>query len=164
MSENTLRKSLLGISLVVVALVLGGCQSNDMMSEIVEQEALEQANLEKAVYCMEVLEVDLDVARFGEECVADIHIEHAAHVPDGRDGLLQYFAKQLKRFPQMHGDIKRASADGDLVWMHIHFKATPESKGNAGMHIFRMEDGKFAEHWGVGQPVVESELHNNSMF
>ncbi len=128
------------------------------------QEAIEKANLEKAVYCMEVLEVDLDAGRFGEECVADIHIEHAPHVPDGKEALLKYFAAQLVRFPQMHADIKRAGADGDLVWMHIHFQATPESNGNAGMHVFRMEDGKFAEHWGVSTPVVESKLHDNSMF
>ncbi|UTW57412.1 nuclear transport factor 2 family protein [Kordiimonas sp. SCSIO 12603] len=136
----------------------------DTDAEIIAQEALEQKNLEKAVYCMKVLEVDLDVDRFGRECVADVHIEHAPHVPDGKEGLLQYFARALERMPQMHGDIKRAGADGDLVWMHIHFKPTPSSTGNAGMHIFRMEDGKFAEHWGVSRPVVKSELHDNSPF
>lgn len=140
------------------------CTAACAHTEYSGQEALEAANLEKAVYCMNVLEVDLDVDRFGRECVAEGHIEHAPHVPDGKEGLLNYFAAQLKRFPQMHGDIKRAGADGDLVWMHIHFKAKPDVKGNAGMHIFRMKDGKFAEHWSVGQRVVESKLHNNSMF
>lgn len=133
-------------------------------ADILAQEAREQENLNKAVRCMEILEVELDVDRFGEECIAEGHIEHNPRVPDGKEGLLRYFAAQLERFPQMHADIKRAGADGDLVWMHIHFKARPDAKGNAGMHIFRMENGKFAEHWGVGQPVVESTLHDNSMF
>jgi predicted SnoaL-like aldol condensation-catalyzing enzyme len=64
----------------------------------------------------------------------------------------------------MHGEVKRAGADDDLVWLHMHFKATPDSPGSSVMHAFRMEDGKFAEHWGVGTQVRESELHDNSMF
>lgn len=151
-----------GIAALTVALNAIPAAATD--AEIIAQEALEQKNLEKAVYCMKVLEVDLDVERFGRECVADIHIEHAPHVPDGKEGLLEYFANALERMPQMHGDVKRAGADGDLVWMHIHFKPTPTSAGNSGMHIFRMEDGKFAEHWGVSRPVVKSKLHNNSPF
>lgn len=148
-----------------LALFLTGSAFASMSdADILAQEALEQENLKKAVRCMEILEVDLNVDRFGEECVAEGHIEHSPHVPDGKEGLLRYFAAQLERFPEMHGDIKRAGADGDLVWMHIHFKATPDATGNAGMHIFRMENGKFAEHWGVGRPVVKSKLHDNSMF
>jgi len=144
--------------------LISGALANTSDADILAREALEQENLKKAVWCMEILEVDLNVDQFAEECVAEGHIEHSPRVPDGKDGLIQYFAAQLERFPQMHGDIKRAGADGDLVWMHIHFKATPDSEGNAGMHIFRMEKGKFAEHWGVGQPVVKSSLHDNSMF
>ncbi|WP_020400835.1 nuclear transport factor 2 family protein [Kordiimonas gwangyangensis] len=147
------------------ALTLSAATLADMSTaDILAQEALEQQNLKKAVRCMEILEVELDVGRFGRECVAEGHIEHAPRVPGGKEGLLRYFAAQLERFPKMHADIKRAGADGDLVWMHIHFKAKPDAKGNAGMHIFRMENGKFAEHWSVGQPVVDSTLHDNSMF
>lgn len=124
----------------------------------------EEENLRKAVRCMEILEIDLDVDLFGEECVADGHREHSPRVPDGKDGLLRYFAEQLERFPQMRGDIMHAGADGDFVWLYIHFKATPDSAGNAGMHLFRMENGKFVEHWGVTQPVTDSTLHENSMF
>ena len=139
--------------------LLGACQSPAAI-----ENAKEEANLAKAILCMEIIEVDLDVDRFGEECVADGHIEHAPHVPDGKEGLVTYFKGRVERFPKMHGDIKRAGADGDLVWMHMHFKAEPGVAGNSVMHVFRMKDGKFAEHWGVGTPVRESELHDNSMF
>lgn len=139
--------------------LLGACQSPAAL-----ETAREEANLAKAILCMKIMEVDLDVDRFGDECIAEGHIEHAPHVPDGKDGLITYFEGRVERFPKMHGDIKRAGADGDLVWMHMHFKAEPDVVGNAVMHVFRMEDGKFAEHWGVGTPVRESELHDNSMF
>ena len=53
-----------------------------------DTEALEQQNLEKAVRCMEILEIELDVDLFGDECVADGHTEHSPRVPDGKEGLL----------------------------------------------------------------------------
>jgi predicted SnoaL-like aldol condensation-catalyzing enzyme len=128
------------------------------------QEQLEAANLEKAIWCMNVIEVELDLETAGRECIADGYIQHSQHVPDGKDGFLAYFAGRIEKFPEMHADVKRAAADGDLVWLHVHFKAEPDSGGNAVIHIFRMEDGKFAEHWGASQPVPENSQHGNSMF
>lgn len=128
------------------------------------QEAREQANLEKAVYCMEVLEVEFDLEAAGRECFGDTYIQHSPHVPDGKEGVLGYFAKRFEKFPNAKMEIKRASADGDLVWIHLHFQRTPDVRGNAVIHIFRMEGGKFVEHWGVGQPVPESSVHGNSIF
>lgn len=129
-----------------------------------DNEAQEAANLEKAVYCMEVLEVHFDLDTASRDCFGDTYIQHSQHVPDGKEGVLSYFAARFKKFPNAKMDIKRASADGDLVWIHLHFRRTPESRGNAVIHIFRMEDGKFVEHWGVGQPVPEKSVHGNSMF
>lgn len=158
--RSCLLQRLVPLAATVTSLgLLGACQSPAAI-----ETAREEANLAKAILCMEIMEVELDVERFGEECVAEGHIEHAPHVPDGKEGLVDYFRGRVERFPQMHGEIKRAGADGDLVWMHMHFKAEPGVAGNSVMHVFRMEDGKFAEHWGVGTPVRESELHDNSMF
>lgn len=159
MQKSKLKYVALGFTSLVSFALVSGCQS-----PLAAQETLEAANLAKAIQCMEIVEVDLDVARFGDECVAEGYIQHSPHVPDGKDGLLTYFEGRVERYPEMHGEIKRAGADGDLVWLHMHFKAEPEAPGNAVMHIFRMEDGKFAEHWGVGTPVRKSELHDNSMF
>lgn len=128
------------------------------------QGQLEAANLEKAIWCMNVIEVELDLDTAARECIADGYIQHSQHVPDGKDGFLTYFAGRIEQFPQMHAEIKRAGADGDLVWLHTHFKAEPEARGTAVINIFRMEDGKLAEHWGVGQPVPETSVHGNDMF
>lgn len=140
-------------------LLIAATQSN-----AAQQEALEQANLKKAIYCMEVIEVKLDVDTFGEECVAEGYIQHSQHVPDGKGGLLDYFSARIERQPKLHGEVKRAGADGDLVWLHMHVKPEPEARGNAVIHIFRMKDGLFVEHWGVGQRVPETSVHDNPMF
>lgn len=131
---------------------------------------LEASNLKKALYCMNLLENRsdleashrLDVLR--RECFAEIYIQHAPHVPDGRDAVLSLFAARYERYPEMAMDIKRAAANGDLVWIHLHVKETPEARGRAVVNIFRMEDGRFAEHWNVVQAVPETSANDNTMF
>ena len=132
--------------------------------------ALEEANLKKALYCMEILEnrPDLepsdriDILR--NECYSENFIEHSPNIPDGRDSLLSLFASRYKKYPELSMTIKRTASDGDLVWLHLHVKHTPESLGGAGIQIFRMKEGKIVEHWGVGQPVPKESKNNNTMF
>lgn len=150
--------------LPVLASIATAVLSTASLAKTDTQETLEAANLKKAIYCMEVLEVDFDIETAGRECFGEIYIQHSAHVPDGKEGVLAYFAERFKKFPNARMEIKRASADGDLVWIHLHFQRTPDVRGNAVIHIFRMEDGKFVEHWGVGQPVPEKSVHGNSVF
>ena len=141
------------------AFTLVACQSgNDA------QEALEETNLKKAVYCMELLEIKLDIETADRECFASSYVQHVPHVSDGRDAVVSFFAARAVKYPESSIEIKRAAADGDLVWMHLHSKRTPDAIGSAIIHIFRMEDGKFAEHWGVAQPVPEESVHDNTMF
>jgi len=143
----------------LVVLTLVACQSGDDA-----QNVLEESNLKKAVYCMELLEIKLDVETADRECFAKSYVQHAPHVPDGRDAVVSFFAARVVKYPESSIEIKRAAADGDLVWMHLHSKRAPDALGSAIIHIFRMEEGKFAEHWGVGQPVPEESVHDNTMF
>ena len=41
------------------------------------QEQLEAANLEKAIWCMNVIEVELDLETAGRECIAEIQFDIA---------------------------------------------------------------------------------------
>ena len=135
-----------------------------------QHSAEEAANLSKAVYCMEILESrnDLKPAQriniLRQECYAEDFVEHSPHITDGREGLFKLFLGRYKEYPQLNMTIKRTASEGDLVWMHLHVKRTPESRGAALMHIFRLKDGMIVEHWGVGQPVPESPKNKNSMF
>ncbi len=140
-------------------LTLAACQVTDD-----SQQLMEQSNLEKAIYCMDLLESKLDIETADRECFADTYIQHSPHVPDGRDAVIAFFAARIEKYPLSKIEIKRGAADGDLVWLHLHSKRTPDALGSAIIHIFRMENGKFAEHWGVGTPVTDDALHDNSMF
>jgi predicted SnoaL-like aldol condensation-catalyzing enzyme len=98
------------ISAALALSALGACATASSA-----QEQLETANLDKAIWCMNVIEVELDLDIAARECIADGYIQHSQHVPDGKDGFLTYFAGRIEQFPQMHAKIKRAGADGDLV-------------------------------------------------
>lgn len=135
-----------------------------------ERTALEESNLRKAVYCMDILEnrADLESSHridiLRNECYSENFIEHAPNIKGGRDALLSLFASRYKKYPELSMSIKRTASEGDLVWLHLHVKHTPDSLGGAGIHIFRMKEEKIIEHWGVGQPVPKESKNNNTMF
>jgi predicted SnoaL-like aldol condensation-catalyzing enzyme len=132
--------------------------------------ALEESNLNKAVYCMEILEnrPDLESSHridiLRNECYSENFIEHAPNIGGGREALLSLFASRYKKYPKLSMSIKRSASEGEFVWLHLHVKHTPDSLGGAGIHIFRMNEGKIVEHWGVGQPVPKESKNNNTMF
>lgn len=131
---------------------------------------MEQSNLKKAIYCMEILESRNDLKPserleiLRNECYREDFVEHSPHIEGGRYGLLTLLAKRYKKYPELSMSIKRSASDGDLVWLHLHVQHTPDSLGGAAVQIFRMKEGKIAEHWGVGQRVPAKSLNNNTMF
>jgi len=90
------------------------------------------------------------------------YVEHAAApgMPPTREGLKQMFQAFLKGFPDMKMTVEHVVADGDLV--AIHLTSTGTNKGEMmgmpatgkaikvqEMHLARVANGKFVEHWGV---------------
>jgi len=159
---KTLKYSLAGF---LTTLAVGLCQASDN-----SQNMLEQSNLKKALYCMDILENRPDIEPshridiLRKECFAKNYIQHSPHVPDGRDAVLSLFAKRFENNPEITTSVKRTASEGDLVWIHQHVKRTSEDRGRAVINIFRMQDGKFAEHWNIGQAVPEKSKNNNTMF
>ena len=157
-------------SVFYLAVFLGTLVTAAVGADEDSRSELEQSNLEKALYCMEILEnrPDLEPSRrvdiLREECFAESYIQHSPHVPDGRDAVLNLFANRFENHQEITTSVKRYASEGDLVWIHQHVKTTPEDRGRAVVNIFRMEDGKFAEHWNVIQPVPETAKNDNTMF
>jgi predicted SnoaL-like aldol condensation-catalyzing enzyme len=148
------------LAVALSAAVLGACAAG---SET--QTKLEAANLKKAVYCMELLEKHHDLETAERECFGETYIQHTPWLPDGKEAVLNTFAARLERNPDKTIEIKRMAADGDLVWIHLHSKSSADDAlGNAVINIFRMQDGKFVEHWNVVQAVPEDSANDNTMF
>jgi len=78
----------------LATLALGACQGDKD-----PQTALEETNLEKAIYCMDLLENQHDLEAARRECFAETYIQHSPHVPDGRDAVLNLFATRFENYP-----------------------------------------------------------------
>jgi predicted SnoaL-like aldol condensation-catalyzing enzyme len=94
----------------------------------------------------------------------DKYIQHNARVPEGKDAVLGYFTPYFKANPDAKSEIKRAVAEGDLVWLHVHAKKDATDRGRAIVDIFRVEKGKVVEHWDVIQDIPETAANSNTMF
>jgi predicted SnoaL-like aldol condensation-catalyzing enzyme len=98
-----------------------------------------------------------------DEYIGPLYIQHDPRAVDGVEGLraaLEYFPK----FPQLHVDIKRVIAEGDLVVLHVHWRWKPEDRGMAVVEILRVENNRIVEHWGVTMDIPEKAMNPNGMF
>ncbi len=157
MKIDSIKTLLLSATILLTLLILG-------VSQTAREVLLEKKNLKKAIYCMELLEKYKDLEASRRECFGETYIQHTPAYPDGSEAVLSAFANRFEKYPDFSIDIKRAGADGDLVWIHLHAKSTPEVLGSAVINVFRMEDGRFVEHWNVVQAVPAESANRNTMF
>jgi predicted SnoaL-like aldol condensation-catalyzing enzyme len=103
-----------------------------------------------------------------EEAVATYvgsrYTQHNPQAGDGPEAFIQFVNWFAGQFPEVHVDIKRTIAEGDLVMTHSLLKTSPADRGTAAADIFQLEDGKIVEHWDVLQPVPETAANDNTMF
>ena len=92
------------------------------------------------------------------------YTQHNPVAADGPEGLKAFIAFLKDKFPNNRSEIKRIFADGDYVIVHVHAVREPDTRGNAIIDIFRLENGKVVEHWDVIQPIPEKAANDNGMF
>jgi len=86
--------------------------------------------------------------------------EMPAEMPAGREGIRAMFGMFREAFPDLSADVISMVAEGDRVVAHAAFSGTQEGEWmgvpasgksfrSEVMDMFRLEDGRIAEHWGV---------------
>lgn len=94
-----------------------------------------------------------------DELIVPDFIQHAAGVPQGRQGVKQFFAMIHAAFPDIHNTIEDMLAEDDKVmWRSTitgthqgPFRGIPPTGRSirmTAMNILRVQDGKFVENWG----------------
>ena len=104
---------------------------------------------------------------FGKKDLSILHkymhegyIQHNPLVPQGLAGFKQFFADWFNATSDWNYSLSKIVAEGDTVWVYgtysgIHkgewlgIPATNKSYQIAAVDIFRVQDGKLAEHWDV---------------
>jgi predicted SnoaL-like aldol condensation-catalyzing enzyme len=94
------------------------------------------------------------------------YIQHNPNVATGLDGFNNHFTKVFAAFPELSSTTYRVIAEDNYVVLHSRTQRNPAALGKAHIDIFRVADGKIAEHWDVIQeiPMPGQSANNNTMF
>jgi predicted SnoaL-like aldol condensation-catalyzing enzyme len=94
-------------------------------------------------------------------CMRDDYIQHNPDVPQGKVGFKIFFEETFRAIPDFKYTLKKMVAEGDIVMAYsattgTHTGGVWLGKQAAGnklnfdvVDIFRVQDGKIAEHWDV---------------
>lgn len=99
-----------------------------------------------------------------DELLGPAYTQHNPGLGHGKKELIKFFQDFWEIYPRPGYYLKRIIAENDLVAIHYHFQPDPNEKGYAIVDIFRIEDGKLAEHWDVCQDMPEKSLNDSPMF
>ncbi|GAB3958644.1 ester cyclase [Actinoallomurus acanthiterrae] len=96
-----------------------------------------------------------------ERFLAEDLIQHNPNLPNGRKPLVDFIDGLREQLPELHFDIRRTAAEGDLVFVHSLFTTQPGHRGVAVLDVFRVADGLIAEHWDLREDVPETTASGN---
>jgi len=123
----------------------------------------EEANRQLVLGAYEHVLKPLDSSRV-DDFFAPGYIQHNPMARTGANGLKDFLDWARAQSPDAEHRVKRVFADGDHVIAQVHVIINPGERGNAVVDIFRIEDGRIAEHWDVAQVVPADSANSNGMF
>lgn len=80
------------------------------------------------------------------------YIQHNPGVPQGAAGFIEAFDAKFKSGAYFHLEIKDLIEEGDKIVVYLKALKPDGSTATRVVDIYRIEDGKLAEHWDVLQP------------
>ena len=160
-------------STLLLSLIMTACSQNPhQVAAAVNQQTLnaisatQQAENNKKIVTdfYEGVFLKHQVKAYADQYIGEKYTQHNPHVPDGKAPFVNYFTGHFKENPDAKSVIKRAVAEGDLVFLHVHSTQNAQDRGVAVVDIFRVENGKIVEHWDVQQDVPANTANINTMF
>jgi steroid delta-isomerase-like uncharacterized protein len=127
--------------------------------------AAERSNKEIVEEVMSEIFQKHDLSKI-DDLMRDDYIQHNPHVPQGKAGFVEYFKGKWRAVPDSGCSIKQIVADGDTVMVYsvstgthtggdwLGVPATGNKLSFDVVDVFRIEDGKLAEHWDVADTLT----------
>lgn len=161
---KTFKTVLASLFLMLSMVACNYSKTNENGSQTISSDSLTTANKAIVTDFFIIAFVKKDVKAAFVKYVGNKYIQHNPSVTDGRELPIKYLGEWLTANPESSCDIKRIIAEKDLVVIHSHWKDAPEKLGQAGIDIFRIENGKIVEHWDVIQDVPAKSAISNTVF
>jgi predicted SnoaL-like aldol condensation-catalyzing enzyme len=84
---------------------------------------------------------------------------------DGVDSVKQMLENMgISNWPKQKVDFKRVIAEGDLVMLQVVQPKSGDMPETVIVDIFRVENGKIAEHWDLMQAVPANAVNKRTMY
>jgi predicted SnoaL-like aldol condensation-catalyzing enzyme len=100
-----------------------------------------------------------------ERFIAPDFIHHNQYFKGDRESLMLAMEEASRRSPNKSINIKHVYEAGDTVITHsLVTHQDPAELGIAVVHIFRFKNGRVAELWDLGQPMMQDSPNRNGMF
>ena len=131
------------------------------MKELLSEQQKVEANKKLVAEMYQQLFGDKDISAI-DKYMTDGYIQHNPTLPDGKEALKQGASQWFKGAPKEKVDIQHLNAEEDFVYIHTKSKMGPKTVSI--IDIFRIENGKIAEHWDVIQEVPEKSANPHPMF
>lgn len=105
---------------------------------------------------------DFDVSAV-DEYMSKNFIQHNPTTPDGPEGVKQLVQMLVSQgVPKQAVEFKHVIADGDIVIVHSRYEMS--GKEWRFIDIYRVENGKLAEHWDAMMQMPDTRANNNPLF
>ncbi|HEX7108578.1 MAG TPA: ester cyclase [Aestuariivirga sp.] len=154
-------------SLIVVATLTSSASaatSNPTPKVIMQQNELTKNNKALVLKAYQELFGDHDLKAL-DRYWATPYIQHNPTMTDGIDSVKELLEKMgISNWPKLKVDFKRVIAEGDLVMLQVVQPKSDNSPETVIVDIFRVENGKIAEHWDVMQAVPTDAVNKRTMY
>lgn len=131
------------------------------------QKKLTATNKELVTYVYQQLFDQADLAVIGsviDQYFGPTYTQHNPTDPDGVDALRGLVVFLHTTFPELHTQIERVVAEGDLVLLQSHAVAIPGTNGQNIIDIFRVANGRIVEHWDNLSDVSDTTVSGHDQF
>jgi len=109
--------------------------------------------------------VDLHPKEAFDRYGATDFLEHSSDTSGNtRESAVGFLTDMIQHAPHPKWEIIRSIAEGDMVFLHVRFTPADGAPPVVIGEIFRVQNGKIAEHWDIVQPPKERATNPTSPF
>ena len=121
-----------------------------------------ETNKQIAITAYQRIFGDLDVTGVDEYMSKDF-LQHNPTTPDGPEGVKALVQMLISQgVPKQNIVFKHVVAEGDIVFLHSRYEMA--GKEWRFIDIYRVGNGKLAEHWDAMMQMPDNRGNNNPMF